>query len=297
MRHPHHTITERDVRVVCAVCTHRYLTGTQIQRLYFPSETTRNRRLRRLIEAGLITPFTVYGVPERIFALTRDGARLAAAERGATLEDLRWRPHRKKPSDYYFMRHFLALNDFRIALAQAVEAAPDLALCGFIPEYYGARRRGRPPERVITDEASALTGREETITHTPDAVFALRKEEREALFFLEVDRGTEPLSNPERGVLKMLRFYMGYQAAGGFRGYAGRFGAAPLKLFRTLVVTSSNERLQNMAEAARSFFPERLHRALTLVWGAATGDVDARTVLKPVWRPFVGARDTRYAIG
>jgi hypothetical protein len=49
-------------------------------------------------------------------------------------------------------------------------------------------------------------------SHTPDAVFALEKEGNAALFFLEIDRGIEVVSDPEKGLLKAVVFPR--QAAG-----------------------------------------------------------------------------------
>jgi uncharacterized protein YjiK len=54
---------------------------------------------------------------------------------------------------------------------------------------------------------SSYSGEIEVINYTPDGVFALEKNNRTALFFLEIDRGTEVLSNPEKGFSKAINFY------------------------------------------------------------------------------------------
>ena len=47
-------------------------------------------------------------------------------------------------------------------------------------------------------------------SHTPDAVFSLEKDGSPALFFLEIDRGGEIVSDPDKGFLKCIVFYLHY---------------------------------------------------------------------------------------
>lgn len=289
-------ITDRDLRVVDTVYRYKYMTGTQIQRLHFPSETTRNRRLRRLTDEGLLEAFQILNIPERLFKLSRDGGTLVAGRLGIALEDLLWNPSTKKPKDYYFMRHLLGINDFRITLELAcTEGTPDLR--GFIPEYYGTKKQSGKVIKYVRDVTFGITDPHEHIPHTPDAVFCLEKEGRPALFFLEIDRGTEVLSNPQKGVLKMIRFYLGYLAGGGYTGYSEDFKTEePFSTFRALIVTSSKKRAQNMREAATSL-PQQMQRGLKAIWCAATDEITPTSVFTPVWRSLDPGDDNRYTIG
>ena len=63
----------------------------------------------------------------------------------------------------------------------------------------------------------------ESYSHTPDGVFALKKGDNAALFFVEIDRGTEIVSDPEKGVLKSIVFYLNYWVSGKFARYAKDF--------------------------------------------------------------------------
>ena len=103
------------------------------------------------------------------------------------------------------MRHFVALNDFRVAITRQL-AGGDVQLRGFIPEYYGSKHQSGRVTKYLKDVAFDIVNPKEHIPHTPDAVFCLEKGNKPALFFLEIDRGTEVLSSPEKGVLKMVRF-------------------------------------------------------------------------------------------
>lgn len=279
---PSPKITKRDIRVVHSIYKYKYLSASQIQTLHFPSETTRNRRLRRLIEEGLVEPFEILNIPERIFRISRDGARLVASRLGVDVGDLVWTPSLKKPKDYYFMRHFIKLNDVRIALELATEDGP-VSLRGFIPEYYGKKESSGSVTKYVRDVTFDIVNPREHIPHTPDAVFSLQKGGRPALFFLEADRGTETLSNREKGVLKMVRFYLGYLAKGGYKGYSEDFKTEkPFSTFRALIVTTSWERIENMRSAASSL-PHQVHRGLRALWCTTFDALSPETILTPIW--------------
>ena len=94
----------------------------------------------------------------------------------------------------------MAINDFRITLVQACANSP-LKLLGFIPEYIGEKTKEGFVKKYIRDKVSEYS-------HTPDAVFALEKDGKPALFFLEIDRGIEIVSDPEKGFLKCVVFYL-----------------------------------------------------------------------------------------
>jgi hypothetical protein len=204
-------ITERDIALLHDVYTYRYLTTSQIKRLHFSSDKTAWRRLQILSELGFIKPFTAPAIPERIFYLNKKGAEIISVELRVALEDLSWNRLTRQPKDYYFLRHFLAINDFRILLTQACTTS-SVSLLGFIPEYMGEQTKDGYAKKAIRDNVN-------TLSHTPDAVFALEKNGKPALFFLEIDRGTEIVSNPEKGLLKAVVFYLHYWKSQNWQQY------------------------------------------------------------------------------
>lgn len=292
---PSPKITDRDIRVVHSIYRYKYLSASQIQALHFPSETTRNRRLRRLIDEGYVEPFEILNIPERIFRVSREGARLVASRLGVDVDDLLWTSSTKKPKDYYFMRHFIKLNDVRIVLEKATEGGP-VSLRGFLPEYYGTKEQSGTVSKYVRDATFGIANPHEHIPHTPDAVFCLEKSGNPALFFLEVDRGTETLSNPQKGVLKMVRFYLGYLAEGGYEGYSEDFKTEePFSSFRALIVTTSEERIDNMRSAASSL-PQKMHRGLRALWCTTFDRVSPETILTPIWTSLHERDGDRYTI-
>jgi hypothetical protein len=288
------SLTERDTRVVLDLYKHRYLSVSQIKLLHFPSHQTAYRRLRALLEVGLIKGFTVPNIPEHIYYLAEPGAALVAESLGVALSDLKWNQASRAPKDYYFLRHFLKINDFRIALHKACRSS-DISLLGFIPEYYGESAERGVPVKYIKDFICDITKPGAKLSHTPDGVFALAKNQAAALFFLEIDRGTEVVSSEEKGVLKAARFYLNYLASAGYQRYREDFGCEQFKGFRALVVTTSDARVENMRKAISGF--NFVDKAKKFIWLTTDRQIDYTTIFQPIWLSADSADQTRYRIG
>ena len=199
------SLTDRDVGVLVDVYKYRYLSVSQIDALHFPSRQTAYRRLRRLLSGKYLKSFTVPGISERVFYLDKYGAEVVAGEMEVDIDELEWHRAMRAPKDYYFLRHFMAINDFRIALILACQNTP-ITLLGFIPEYIGEKTDKGNVKKYLRDNICDITNSLKQISHTPDAAFALEKEGNAALFFVEIDRGVETISDPEKGVLKSIVF-------------------------------------------------------------------------------------------
>ena len=208
------------------------------------------------------------------------------------INDIEW--HRTRaPKDYYFLRRFLAINDFRVALTLACQESP-MILLGFIPEYIGEKTSKGHVKKYLRDITCDLANTTRQISHTPDAAFALEKDGNAALFFVEIDRGIEIVTDPEKGFLKSVVFYLNYLVEGKFKRYSEDFGGREFQAFRALVATSSKRRLQNMREAVTKypFTPAHLKR---FIWGAR--DVGRENMFSPIWQSLDVTDDTRYKIG
>ncbi len=287
-------ITERDLAVVLDVYKYRYVTAAQIQRLHFPSLQTTYRRLRALVELGYFKTFAVPNIPERLYHLSQSGAELVAAQLNVEVADLKWSQTSHAPKDYYFLRHFLKAGDFRIALKLACRES-DIRLLGFIPEYYGEKTRGGSPVKYIKDFVCDIADASVKMNHTPDGVFALMKNQVPALFFLEIDRGTEVISNADKGVLKSVRFYLNYLASGGYSRYQEDFQCSPFKGFRTLIVTTSMTRIDNIRrEISRLSFADK---AKKLIWLTIDTEVSETSLFQPIWQSADLTDGARYRIG
>jgi len=154
-------LSERDLRVLakCAVC--RWLTTSQLQRLYFPHVTPDavSKSLRRLHNAGYLVSHREHRMAEALYGVGRNAKPLLEAK-GLTVEIARTPPRQ--------IAHMVGINDMRLA----VEVEPER-----LAYFFAARELG---------------GLGWTHTLIPDAVFAL-KPSPSGVFGLEVDCGTEPL--------------------------------------------------------------------------------------------------------
>jgi hypothetical protein len=287
-------LTPRDIEVILSVYKCRYLTGSQLERLHFPSTRVMWRRIQALLELGFIKSFTAPHIPERIFYLDKKGAEIVAIELHIPFEDLEWYPHTRAPKDYYFLRHFLAINDFRITLTLA-SLKNALILAGFIPEYVGERTEQGYVKKYIRKQVKDIASSSVSYSHTPDAVFALEKDGKAALFFLEVDRGGEVLTDTGKGFLKCIVFYLNLWSGTVWKRYEKDFGKE-FKTFRTLFVTTSQERLKHMREAVTAYpFPHT--QAKRFLWGTIQDHVTIDWLFESVWQSMDISDTTLYRIG
>ena len=289
-------LTERDRELLLSLLKYRYLSTSQVERLHFSSEQTATRRLRLLEGASYLATFTPTASSVRLVALARKGADVVAEGLGVPLDQLGWTAKREQPKDYLFLKHFLAANDFRITLTQACAARPDLRLLGFIPEQIGDDASGGDLKKHIREVTIDAANPRQKISHAPDGVFVLQRGEASALFFLEIDRGTEVLSNPDRGVLKHVRFYLSSLVSGSYQRYQQEFGLAqPFKAFRALFVVPSDERLENIRRACgtATFSSDHAKRFLWLTTEEALSDSG---LLGHEWVSLDPSDPRRYAI-
>lgn len=271
---------ERDSQILLTLYKHRFLTISQVQRVHFPSQQTAYRRMRILRQAGLVSAFTVPNIGECIYSVARKGMISVSASLGVEPVELKWTDIKTKPKDYYFMRHFLGINDFRISLSRACSNS-EVSLMGFIPDYYGERTTDGGVAKYIKDVVCDIASERKDVSHTPDGVFALERNGKTALFFLEIDRGTEVVSNAERGVLKSLRFYVNYLLEGKFQRYAKDFQVESFRGFRSLYVTSSATRLENIRRATDALNISQ--KAKRFHWISTFERVNEKSIFEPIW--------------
>jgi hypothetical protein len=288
--------TDRDHDILMSLLKYRYLSAPQLQRLHFPSLQTATRRLRLLSAAGYVTTFRSIGSTDVLATLSKRGAELVAERLTVPFDQLGWDGRRQRPKDYLFLQHFLAASDFRITLTQACAATSDVQLLGFLPEHIDEPNKRGWVRKSNRDVIADVQDPRPKITHTPDGVFALERASRPALFFLEIDRGTETLSNPDRGLLKTIRFYLSSFVSESYQRFQQDFGATiPFKAFRVLIVVTSADRLQNIRKLSGSvaFEPAVAKR---LVWLTTDDALHDANILSRRWVSLDPTDTATYAI-
>lgn len=252
-----------------SVYRYRYMSTGQVHQRHFHglSRTPVNRSLARLVRVGVIKWFTVANVPERIYRLTADGADYVAAGRGLERHELRgFQPRRKEPKHEYFMRHFLGVGDVRLAIERETENHKTIGLDEWVPEYDGTMSKARVFNHTLTESLLPVDGGHR-IKHRPDAAFVLSRGGRSGLFFLEYDRGTETVTSPEKGVYKLVRFYLAALDGHGFQVLRSRHPNL-VKGLRLLLVVESENRAHSIRERLSGIIKPPHRNKLRGMWVA-----------------------------
>jgi Replication-relaxation len=166
-------VTGRDLRLFAKLALCRWLTTTEIKRLYFPEATSNavQKRLRKLADSGYLRSERENRMAEAVHAVGVK-AKPLVEERGIEIDVASEVPKQ--------IEHMLGVNDIRVAVETS-----RVKVAWFFAYWQ-------------------LPGLGWTHPVIPDAVFAVRAPERRC-FVLEYDRGTETAGK----LLEKLRAYDG----------------------------------------------------------------------------------------
>ncbi len=208
------TPTSRDEMILKDVWLYRYLQTRQIARLHFGGNIKiAQRRMRKLYEAGMVRRFRSdaalrAGFRTWVYRLARRGAEVLSGILGEPARDLM--PPTRPPNSMRHLDHHRDLTDFRIWLREGCVASDGRFGYKFIPGYEEIRGGGARRRRI------ALNLPEIRTSLIPDGAFTLDSEDgRSALFLLEIDRGTEPLTGRHPSSIEK-KFFSYNQAFDGF---------------------------------------------------------------------------------
>jgi hypothetical protein len=164
-------LTDRDLRMLvkCAIC--RWLTTTQLQRLYFPKATLNavQKRLRLLSDAGYLRSHREHPTAEAVHSLGPKG-KLLVEDKGVDASVGTEIPQQ--------LAHLIGVNEIRVAVETGSRQI------AYFFSYWQLSDMGWNHGII------------------PDAVFAIRAPERHT-FVVEYDRSTETLQK----LLQKLRSY------------------------------------------------------------------------------------------
>ena len=235
------SITSRDLRLLQDIWQYRYLTSAHVARLHFSHPKLAQRRLRTLTTAGLLQRFAPSearraGFQTWWYALSRQGARLVIETEGLPLAEVL--PPTRMPRTLGFLAHYALVTDFRLWLAEACASTPEFAL-RYLP--------GDAPRGVGQRAALPLSGGRVVL---PDGAFLLSKGERHALFVLEADRATEPLTgkHPSSLTRKLLAYREAYDMRA--EAHLASLFHAPVRGFRILCLVPEEERQRRLVDLA-----------------------------------------------
>ena len=244
-------LTPRDTRLLRALAVHRFLRSSQLAALAGGSRQQVLRRLQRLFHHGFIERprcqidhYAEGGSRELVHGLAQRG-RAHLVSRDAFPEA--FLPVDPGPVKRLYLEHALMVSDVAVALELTGKLRHEHEL--MLPCRLAQRRR---PFAWGVDVSPQLQ-----VGLQPDKVFGLQRSENEtpAVFFLEADRGTMPVTRAGLQQSSFFRKLLAYQATWTQGVHRHRFG---FQRFRVLTVTSSPERVRHLVEACQRL--ERGHR-------------------------------------
>jgi hypothetical protein len=184
-------LTDRDRAIIRLLFEHRVFTTNQLQHVFFRSQDRAEHRLRQLTEVGVLARFRPYtpkgdGSAPYHYVLGNAGAAVLAAERGIEPRRLGYR------------------QDKALEIAHSQRLAHQVGVNGFFTSLIGYARQRR---RGDAELAAWLSEREcnDRWGHVvrADGYGRWHQADQQVDFFLEYDRGTEPL---ERLAAKLVAY-------------------------------------------------------------------------------------------
>lgn len=249
-----------DRRIIQLVYDYRLLSQRQLERLLRRSKPTVQRLLRRLYDhrylERVFLPLATFGSSPALYILDRQGIDLL---RRMGVEDFTGVPTKTVSSMY--IEHTLAINEFRIAVAQACQAH-DWQVTRWLTEN----------ELKADYDRVRIRARKSSISLIPDSFFTLVVPEKGTThFFLELDRGSMELKR----FREKVEAYVAYYKSG---MYAQRYGAQGFRVL-TVVDGVGAGRLKNLVEDSAQV-PGIGRR----FWFTHLEDATDETVLtEPIW--------------
>jgi hypothetical protein len=221
-----------------------------------------------LVKRVAFNPLTAaVGKPTYVYMLAPKGARVLSRELGYPVTS----PKSPWVSNLH-LEHTLEVNRFRILLEKACKAHPGVRLVDCIPEYRGKAGDRRVPIRVTQETVKFKHKYAKPVTFIPDLVFALEKDDKKALYFVEIDLDSE---NPKR-LDDKIQAYDEYFESKGYERYSRQYDYE-FKGFRLLLVGS----LKRFDSILRNLY--EINIDLKFVWMCESRELMEETFFSNIW--------------
>ncbi len=272
-------LVERDLEILRWINALHYLSITQIKRLVFPENSSKQstqRRMKYLFHHGFV---------KRVFPLVQFDKSAASScaycldKKGAELLEANGiEPYSFVKSGevkHMFLQHALELSEFMIILHLALKDNLILEVKRFVCDFEVKSRFDNDAGMArfkLWSEHRHTASKKSFIVY-PDIMIILQGKGDfagvERLFFVEIDRGTESLTSVIRD--KVVGYHL-YREQNVFKKF-GKF-----KNFRVLIQTNSAKRMDNMRKALTNI------EGSDLVWITQDSKITPETILtSTIW--------------
>ncbi len=237
-------ITAFDIQLLKALAQYYVLTREQLQRHCFPGHSTgrtTRKRLLKLQNAGYIHkhrmpvayPGTTGAAP--VYYVTKSGAELLAS----WFDDDTYRLINTRCPRGDRLNHWIATNETRMVIEQAIAGQTEVTLGRFINEWETVDKNAAESQQ-FTLHTQLI--QDPPLSCSPDAGFLLCMRGHRKVFYLERDLGT---SSPRQVAARKSR---GYAELAARQGHRRHFPETTLDVFGVLCVTTTAYRCEQMAK-------------------------------------------------
>ena len=237
-------ITNNGIAILAALARFYVLCRPQIQRLLFPQHRdgrSTRKHLSKLVHDGYVKkhttmiPYPSNGSGCPCYYLTQRGAEILASY----YDDPRYKAVNTKAPRADMLLHWLAVNETRLRIEEAVSPNPDIKLLAWYSEW-----------QTIFDDS----GREQFYLHTvfqrtpplscsPDAAFLLEVQGFGKVHYVETDRNTSGVRSIAASKTP------GYAELHNRQQHKRHFPESNVDTFTVLMVTTHKTRRNRLAEA------------------------------------------------
>lgn len=269
-------LTQRDRDIIMALHKYRFLTTDHLQTLTgTKSRWGMNARLRLLYDHKYIdrpkAQLAIFSHAEKrpiVYALGNCGASLLSMRYDIPMpSNVYWTEKNRRVRERH-IEHTLGIADFMIGIEAMCQEADHLELIDqqeIINRAPNALKSSKYPFRWKTQISQ--NGKRYDVAVVPDYVFGIRntkanKRYSERFYFVEIDRGTMPVTRRDITQTSFLRKVLSYADTFERNLAKTRFG---INGFQVLTVTTSQDRIEKI-QAAIAKLPDRSFSANTFLF-------------------------------
>lgn len=266
-------LTGRDQQILLALHKYRFLTTDHLQALTgTKSRWGMNARLRLLYDHKYVdrpkAQHTIFAYADKrplVYALGNKGASCLSTRFGLKMPaKVYWTEKNRRVREKH-IEHTLGISDFMVSIEIMCADRPELEFIEpdtILANSPAQTRQARYPFRWKTQIADK--GKRHDIAIVPDYVFGIKNRQttQERFYFVEIDRGTMPVTRRDITQTSFLRKILSYADTFERSLALKRFG---IKGFQVLTVTTSEARIKAIQNAIATL-PERPFSAGTFLF-------------------------------